>query len=264
MAIRRNRRDRAGPSRIPRRWRSAGLAALTELVARIGRGRRVHAIGLTGQCPSLVVVDRSDRPLGPGLIYRDNRAAAEAAWIRDRLGDAEIHRRTGHLPAAFHVAPKLLWLQRERPATWDGVTLALQPRDWLALALTGERATDGTHAAATLVQDLATRAGRRTCWRRSVCPRRSCRRSLARRRSSGASAPRLPADRAAERHAGRHRRCRQPGLRPRRRRSRLRSGQRDGRVVDLPQCRRPGAARDPRSHALPARRRAAASRPRRA
>ncbi len=142
----------------PARWRSAGLAALTELVARIGRGRRVHAIGLTGQCPSLVVLDRSDRPLGPGLIYRDNRAAAEAAWIRDRLGDAEIHRRTGHLPAAFHVAPKLLWLQRERPATWDRVTLALQPRDWLALTLTGERATDGTHAAATLVQDLATRA----------------------------------------------------------------------------------------------------------
>jgi xylulokinase len=142
----------------PARWRSAGLSALVELVRRLGSRRRVQAIGLTGQCPTMVLLDAGHRPVTPGLLYRDNRATAEAAWIRETLGDETIHRRTGHLPAAFHIAPKLLWLRRERPDAWTRGALVLQPRDWLGLVLTGEPATDGTHAAATLVHDLVRRA----------------------------------------------------------------------------------------------------------
>lgn len=138
-------------------WRSASLSALRALVAQIG-GRRVRAIGLTGQCPSVVVLDGAHRPLRPALIYRDNRAVVESASLRRALGDANVHARTGHLPAAFHVLPKLAWLRRHEQATFDRVTLALQPRDWLALVLTGEVRTDGTHAAATLAYDLATRS----------------------------------------------------------------------------------------------------------
>jgi xylulokinase len=141
----------------PAHWRSASLAALAELVVGIGPGRRVHAIGLTGQCPSVVLVDAAHRPVTPGLIYRDNRATAEAARIRETLGAEAVHRQTGHLPAAFHIAPKLLWVQRELPTAWERTALILQPRDWLALVLTGEAATDGTHAAATLLHDLAER-----------------------------------------------------------------------------------------------------------
>jgi xylulokinase len=140
-------------------WRSAALSALRELVARLGRGRRVHAIGLTGQCPSVVVVDARSRPIRAGLIYRDNRAVDQARALIDRFGADAIHARTGHLPAAFHVLPKLLWLRAHEPEHWRQVSLALQPRDWLALILTGEPATDGTHAAATLAYDI-----RRRCW----------------------------------------------------------------------------------------------------
>ncbi len=143
-------------------WRRAAIAALADLVGRLGadgRGRAgdVRAIGLTGQCPSVVLVDRRGRPVTPGLIYRDNRAFAEAAGIRQRFGDLAIHRRTGHLPSAFHIAPKLLWLREHEPAAFTRAAFALQPRDLVGLALTGVTATDGTHAAATLVYDL--RAG---------------------------------------------------------------------------------------------------------
>jgi sugar (pentulose or hexulose) kinase len=114
----------------------------------------VLAIGLTGQCPSVVPVDRAGTPLGPGMMYRDNRATAEAAELRERFGDARIHALTGHLPAAFHVAPKLMWLRRHRPDVWARDPLFLQPRDLAVMALTGIAATDGTHAAATLLYDL--------------------------------------------------------------------------------------------------------------
>jgi sugar (pentulose or hexulose) kinase len=141
----------------PAAWRRAALSALAELVRRLGPHRRVLGIGLTGQCPSVCLVDQRGRPLGPGLIYRDNRAQAEAMAIRRRFGDAWMHERTGHLPAAFHIAPKLLWIQANEPARFREAALAFQPRDLIAQALTGEAATDGTHAAATLVYDL--RAG---------------------------------------------------------------------------------------------------------
>lgn len=142
----------------PRAWRSAALGALTELVRRLGPRRRVLGIGLTGQCPTVCLVDARGRPVSPGLLYRDNRADAEAAWIRDRFGDAWIHERTGHLPAAFHIAPKLLWIRRHRPAWLAAAALALQPRDLAVLELTGEAATDGSHAAATLAFGLRARA----------------------------------------------------------------------------------------------------------
>ncbi len=142
----------------PRAWRSAARAALAGLVHELGSRRRVVAIGLTGQCPSVCLVDAKGRPLGPGLIYRDNRATAEAAAIRERFGDAAIHARTGHLPAAFHIAPKLMWLKTHEAVLFGRARWALQPRDLVAHALTGEMATDGTHAAATLVFDLRQRA----------------------------------------------------------------------------------------------------------
>jgi xylulokinase len=154
---------RAYPTREPRtgwaeqsagEWRSASLGSLAALVRQLGARDRVRAISLTGQCPSVVLVDSRGRALGPGLTYRDNRAVAEADMIRARFGDAEMHGRTGHRPTAFHIAPKLLWLRRHEPELWREAALVLQPRDWVVLGLTGEAVTDGTHAAATLLYDL--------------------------------------------------------------------------------------------------------------
>ncbi|MEO8229369.1 MAG: FGGY family carbohydrate kinase [Chloroflexota bacterium] len=142
-----------------RAWRSAAIGALADLVTRleadgIGQARDVRAIGLTGQCPSVVLVDARGRPVSTGLIYRDNRAAREAEAILERYGARAMHARTGHVPSGFHIAPKLLWLRAHEPAAFERAAHALQPRDLVALALTGELATDGTHAAATLVYDL--------------------------------------------------------------------------------------------------------------
>jgi sugar (pentulose or hexulose) kinase len=136
-------------------WHSASLAAIGEALRR-APGSPL-AIGLTGQCPSVVGVDQRGRPTGPGLLYRDNRAIREAAEFRRRFGAADVHRETGHLPAAFHVGPKILWLRRHEPARFAATATFLQPRDLVGLALTGEAATDGTHAAATLLYALIAR-----------------------------------------------------------------------------------------------------------
>ncbi len=233
----------------PAHWRSAAIGVLADLAAGLraagsGRADDVRAIGLTGQCPSIVLVDRSGRPVSAGLVYRDNRATAEAAALRERFGDAAMHTLTGHVPSSFHIAPKLMWLRTHEPDAFALARHALQPRDLVALELTGEVATDGTHAGATLLYDLRTGAWdprmfdalgldpdplparpalERGRWRP---PRQD--------RGAGRTAPRDP---------GRPRRSGQPGLCARCRCRRPRSGKRDGRFVDVSQCGRAAAAR---------------------
>src|SRR5262249_24871858 len=88
-------------------WAEGGASVLRRLAARTRRAGTISAIGLTGQCPTMVVADERGRPLRPGMLYRDNRAVDEAQRMRDRVGDAVMHQRTGHLPEAFHIGPKL-------------------------------------------------------------------------------------------------------------------------------------------------------------
>ena len=138
-----------------RRWQTAALSALTSMVRDLNAP--VAAIGLTGQCPSVVPLDDKNQPLRPGIIYRDNRATAEAVQIRDRFGDQHLHQLTGHLPAAFHVAAKILWIRTHEPEVFKATHLWAQPSDYVALALTGEPGTDWTVAAATALLDLKQR-----------------------------------------------------------------------------------------------------------
>ena len=50
----------------PRAWQRAALGALSGLVRELGSKRPVRAIGLTGQCPSVCLVDARGAPIGPG------------------------------------------------------------------------------------------------------------------------------------------------------------------------------------------------------
>jgi xylulokinase len=131
-------------------WADNAIVALRGLAARTRASGQIRAIGLTGQCPTMVVADADGRPLRPGMLYRDNRAVAEAAQMRDRIGDRAMHQRTGHVPEAFHVGPKLLWIRRHEPEVFARTRLVLQPRDVVLYRLTGVLATDETHANATL------------------------------------------------------------------------------------------------------------------
>lgn len=138
-----------------RRWPTAALSALTSLVKSINAP--IAAIGLTGQCPSVVPLDHKYQPLRAGIIYRDNRATAEAAQIRARFGDQHLHQLTGHLPAAFHVAAKIEWIRAHEPEVFNATRLWVQPSDYVGLALTGEPGTDWSVAAATALLDLRRR-----------------------------------------------------------------------------------------------------------
>lgn len=141
----------------PNDWRQMAMAALGNLVAALGGGERLAAIGLTGQCPTVAPMLASGRALGPGMLYRDNRATDEALQMRERIGTERMHERTGHVAEAFHVGPKVLWLRANRPDLFASVQRFMQPRDVVLHELTGESATDQTHANSTVLFDLRER-----------------------------------------------------------------------------------------------------------
>lgn len=140
-----------------RDWSAGAMAVLRRLAAKVAGKGDIRAIGLTGQCPTVVPVDQHGGPVGPAMLYRDNRAVAEAGEMRVAIGPAEYHRRTGHVPEAFHVGAKVLWLKKHESERYVRTACFLQPRDVVLHRLTGVLATDETHANATLFYDLVER-----------------------------------------------------------------------------------------------------------
>jgi xylulokinase len=143
----------------PDDWRESALDALAGLTAEADlHPDTIAAIGLTGQCPTVAPFDAARRPVGPGLLYRDNRATDQADEMRRRWGDQGMHERTGHIASAFHVGPKVLWLREHDPGTFAAAESFMQPRDVVLHALTGVTGTDETHANSTMFFDLRARS----------------------------------------------------------------------------------------------------------
>ena len=134
----------------PSLWQSATALVLAELGQQIDL-RQVEALGLSGQTHGLVMVDGHGEALGPCLTWADARCGAEAAELRETLGD-EIIQASGNAVLEAFTAPKMLWAKRHWPAT-DSARLCL-PKDYLRYVLTDAWATDPSDAASTLLFDL--------------------------------------------------------------------------------------------------------------
>jgi xylulokinase len=112
----------------------------------------VSAIGLSGQMHGVVVCDAAGRPLRPAVLWSDRRSQALLDGAAAELGPEALARLANPLVAGM-AGPSLAALTAGEAALTDRVALALQPKDWLRLQLTGEVATDPSDASATLLWD---------------------------------------------------------------------------------------------------------------
>src|SRR6185312_10111641 len=139
----------------PSDWWQATVTALREIASQLGSTiQSIAGIGLSGQCPTFTYLLPSGHTAGPGLLYQDNRAVAEADALIRLFGAAAIHQRTGQAPSPFYVLPKLLWYKQQAEDQLPVGAMLVQPRDLIGWHLTGRCATDPTHAACTLAYDL--------------------------------------------------------------------------------------------------------------
>jgi xylulokinase len=140
----------------PEAWWEAVCGALQQTMAVVS-GRRIDAIGLSGQMKGLVPVDSSGRPVRRCILYTDTRSTPEAEEIRSQHG-TQIQRRTGGLVRAPATVTKLVWMLRHEGELYGRIWRFLLPKDFVRLRLCGVAATDVTDAAGTLLYDPRERA----------------------------------------------------------------------------------------------------------
>lgn len=143
----------------PAAWLAALSAAMQDLghslTARFGEAwrRRVGAIALTGQLPTLVCLGERD-PLGPAITWRDGRADQFAAGRLDAAQRRRMYARTGMPIDGRYLAPMLQFHFGNR---MDQVRCILSAKDYFLYALTGARATEASTAAGYGLYDLTER-----------------------------------------------------------------------------------------------------------
>ncbi|PRG03609.1 carbohydrate kinase [Burkholderia ambifaria] len=117
--------------------------ALVRAAARLPAAEReqVAAIGFSGQMHGIVLIDAAGQPVRPALLWPDTRAVREA--------DAADWRGTSNPVAPGMAGPLLRWLAAHEPQALQAARWAVQPKDWLRIALGGDVAADPSDACAT-------------------------------------------------------------------------------------------------------------------
>jgi gluconokinase len=101
--------------------------------------RRIPISAVAASCfwHSLIGVDERNRPLTPIYTWADSRCRADAARLRDTLGERAIHARTGCMLRSSYWPAKLAWLYRTDRPLFRRVRRWMSPAEWLYREFTG-------------------------------------------------------------------------------------------------------------------------------
>lgn len=111
-------------------------------------------LGLSGQMHGLVLTDAAGRPLRPSLIWNDQRTAAQAARIEEKVGGRKkLIALVGNAAMTSFTLTKLLWVREHEPRVYDRVRHLLLPKDYIRLKLTGEYVGEVSDMSGTLMLD---------------------------------------------------------------------------------------------------------------
>ncbi|HEX7908412.1 MAG TPA: FGGY family carbohydrate kinase [Paraburkholderia sp.] len=122
--------------------------ALCEAAARLPEALRgdVRAIGFSGQMHGVVLIDDAGEAVRPAMLWPDTRALG----LLGEWPDPQPN------PVAPGMAgPLLRWIVLHEPHSASRTRWALQPKDWLRVALGGAIVTDPSDACATALADPA-------------------------------------------------------------------------------------------------------------
>lgn len=114
---------------------------------------RLAGISLSGHMLGPVLLDKTNRPTTPCILWNDQRSILECAELLAKVPD--IGWRTNGHPDPGLGAPKLLWLAKHAPDVLEATNVLMLPKDYVVLQLTGERCTELSDASGTMLLDCA-------------------------------------------------------------------------------------------------------------
>lgn len=141
----------------PEDWWNATVEGIRAVLA--GRDDQVVAVGLSGQMHGLVALDADHEVIRPAILWNDNRNKAECELILDRVGGLDqLLTMTNNNALPGYTIGKLLWLRDHEPEAYARTTVAINPKDYLRLKLTGDLITDVSDASGFGALDVRARA----------------------------------------------------------------------------------------------------------
>ena len=120
------------------------LRALAEFVPDVAK--RTAALAVTAQGDGTWLVGQGDQPITDGWIWLDSRAVGTVHRLRNLPTDRTRFELTGTGLNACQMGTQLAHMQATTPEFLASAEVALHPKDWLYLNLTGHRVTDPSEA----------------------------------------------------------------------------------------------------------------------
>jgi xylulokinase len=134
-------------------------AAVRRVLAQAGVDpAAVASLCISSQGETFVPVDDQGQPTRKAIVWLDNRAAAQAAAVRERFGLDEVYQRTGQ-PDIVPTWPacKIMWIRENEPDVFASSRRYLWLEDYLLFRLTGQYVTELAQQTSSLLLDLHTR-----------------------------------------------------------------------------------------------------------
>lgn len=113
----------------------------------------IEAVSFSGQMMGVVGVDSAGDPVRPAIIWADTRSTVQCDRLIAEVGMERGYAITGHRLNPTYSLTKIMWLRDNEPDTYAKISTVLQAKDFLALKLTGVRATDPSDASSTNAYD---------------------------------------------------------------------------------------------------------------
>ena len=140
----------------PDDWWDACVAAVRRTLETVPADS-IGAISFSGQMHGSVMLDASDRPVRPALLWCDQRTSRQCEEITAKVGAEELIRRVMNPAVTGFTLPKILWVRDNESEIWGTVRSVLLPKDYVRFRLTGDKASDVADSSGTLLFDVGNR-----------------------------------------------------------------------------------------------------------
>lgn len=139
----------------PEDWWTAVCISTQNLLRQAGvRGDEIAAITFSGQMMGCAPLDADAKPIRHAIIWADQRAVEQEAWLGDRIPPEDVYRITGHRLSASYSLCKILWIRDNQPDVYASTHRFMHAKDAIVARLTGRFATEPTDASGMNLYDL--------------------------------------------------------------------------------------------------------------
>ncbi len=117
---------------------------------------KISSASYSSQANSFVLLDETDNPLTPLILWPDKRAGQIPSALQSLTEKNNFLKKTGLgiLPGSQSMAAKIIWIQKNKPDVWEKVKSIMSVSDYLTFSLTGKRVSDFSTSSMTGLFDV--------------------------------------------------------------------------------------------------------------